>query len=377
MIKLNGGGLFQWEIDREITVTDVDFDELHFDNVFLSKALVTKPANSSGGVIPNVLLQFASPVTVYAVKDGKVLEATTFEVTAKAKPEDYFIFDENDYSGIIALLSGEETTPSIAGVHDTLTAVNALGVKALANKGVTVHEDATTEQIIQGITRIESGQETSNAFWDEYQQYGNRAEYSYGFAGAGWSDNNFKPKHNIVPVGNSVRYMFSSNNITNLKALLEECGVILDFSQVTNCNYPFQGSTITDVGILDVRKCNEFKYFLYGSKNLKNIEKLVLKSDGSQVFDTTYSFGTCNALTHIIFEGAIGSNINTQWSPLDLESAISIINALVNYSGTADAFTYTVKFSSHTTELLNAAGNTAPNGGTWLEYIVDKGWTNA
>lgn len=368
MIKLNGGGLFQWDIDREITVTDIEFDELHFDNVFLSKALVTKPANSSGGVIPNVLLQFATPITVYAVKNEKVLEAATFEVTAKAKPEDYFVFDENDYSGIIALLGGEETTPSIAGVHEKINDVNALGIKALANKGVTVPEDATTNNIMQSISDIESGQEAHATFWDKYQQNGNRTNYAYAFYGECWTDELFKPKHPIIPT--SANNMFSSATITSTPYILN-----IDFSNCANFTSAFYNCKgLTEIGVVDMRNASNgtgnHNVFMV-CKNLVTIQKIIMK-DTMTIQNTM--FQECTALVHILFEGNIGKTINFQWSPLDLESAISIINALVNYSGTANAFKYTVKFSSHTTELLNAAGNTAPNGTTWLEYAFTKGW---
>lgn len=248
---------------------------------------------------------------------------------------------------------------------------NALGIANLSEKGVTVSDTATTYDIMKSIGDIESGIESED-FWNIYQQNGNRTNYHYAFGGQGWTDETFKPKYNItVTQGNM---LFDSSLITNLKKILNDAGVSLDFSKATSVQYPFRLSTVTDIGILDFSKAGHLNYLFHQCRYLKNVEKVILNANGTQSFNTTYSFGECDVLEHMPVEGAIGRDINLQWSPLDLESAKSIINALVNYSGTANEYVYTVKFSSTTTEYLTADGETSPNSNTWTEYAFDKGW---
>lgn len=61
-------------------------------------------------------------------------------------------------------------------------------------------------------------------------------------------------------------------------------------------------------------------------------------------------------------------------SKLSIESAKSIITALYDYSGTEKEFKKSVQFSSATLKLLEAEGATAPNGMTWIDYAINKGW---
>ena len=253
-----------------------------------------------------------------------------------------------------------------------IESANALGLKNLEEKGVAFPSSPapTTYQIMGGIATIPAGGEGYDEgyeaghtqgytegekagrenhekdFWDTYQQNGNRVQYNYGFAGRGWADNTFKPKYDITPI--SASYIFAESQITNLKKILDDCGVVLDFSQSVTGSYPFKDSTITDVGVMDVSKYGNLNYFLHQASCLKSVDKVILNANGTQTFNSTYSFGGCEALEHIIFEGAIGKDINLSWSPLDYESVLSVANALVDYSGTDKAYEYTVAFNEIT-----------------------------
>ena len=211
-----------------------------------------------------------------------------------------------------------------------------------------------------------------DAFWDKYQSNGNRTFYAKGFAGSGWSNITFKPKYDMHPT--DAERMFSDCSITDLKGLLEELGIVLDFSNTTYFNYPFDNSQITRVGIIDTSSVSSLNYFLNNSKHLQYIEKFIFKSDGTQTF-TSLTFQSCNSLSDVIFEGCVGQSLSVQWCPLNLESAKSLINCLKDYSGTDKDGTYKITFSSTTKTLLEADGNTAPHGGTWLDYVEHKGWT--
>ena len=212
-----------------------------------------------------------------------------------------------------------------------------------------------------------------DAFWDSFQENGNRTTYSQAFGG--FNDETFAPKYDIV-IGpqNSGRYMFNYSKITDLKGALEKCGVVLDLSQTTETHsllYGMPENTRTpkiDFGHLGV---NHYQIFA-ASPKLVEIEEYVVNENArfSQVFNG------CTSLTTIKMSGIISNSIDfSQSTKLSLESAISVITHLKDYSGdTTNAYTKTLTFSSATIALLNAEGATSPHGTTWLEYISELGW---
>lgn len=126
-----------------------------------------------------------------------------------------------------------------------------------------------------------------DAFWDAYQQNGNRTDYSGAFSGIGWNDNTLKPKYNIVPKYSGVANMFRNTGIVNLTELLNNSGVILDISQLTSANLMF-----------------------YDATSIKSIPPL--KANLKMTFAST--FVGCSSLEDIIIEGTIGKDIDFQYS---------------------------------------------------------------
>ena len=168
-----------------------------------------------------------------------------------------------------------------------------------------------------------------DAFWDAYQQNGKRVHYVGAFAGFGWTDETFKPKYDIRP--REAGGIFSSAAITDVKGMLEKQGVVLDLSNLTGLTYLAQGGNtkITRLPELNVSKVSSLSYFIQALEQLKSIDKVILKSDGSQDF-TNYSFGCLTSLEEIRFEGVIGkAGFNMQWSTkLSHDSIESIIYSL-------------------------------------------------
>lgn len=78
-------------------------------------------------------------------------------------------------------------------------------------------------------------------------------------------------------------------------------------------------------------------------------------------------------MENITFEGEIGRSINFSYSPLSVESMKNVIEHLVNYTGTEKELSYTVTFTEACWTKLEA-DSTAPNGGTWKEYVASLGW---
>lgn len=189
------------------------------------------------------------------------------------------------------------------------------------------YDDGVTDGIEQG------KQAEYDAFWDNYQQSGNRDNYEYGFSGNGWNDETFKPKYDIRPTkaGN----IFTLTSITDLVQLLDTQGVHLDFSNVSDTGYiSVNSKTLTTFPTADCRKRSHMNYTFSGCDKLRSIEKVILKSDGSQAFSAN-SFNALSALEEIRFEGCIGKSLEIKGSPLlSTESVNSIISCLKDLTGT-------------------------------------------
>ena len=97
MFKLQDGRqhLWQWDLDRHVIVEDNTIHEVHFDNRTSDYSLVVEVKDGLAA-IPNILLQDARPIRVYAYIDDKyTLLEEQFTVKSRTKPSDY-IYTETD-----------------------------------------------------------------------------------------------------------------------------------------------------------------------------------------------------------------------------------------------------------------------------------------
>lgn len=200
-------------------------------------------------------------------------------------------------------------------------------------------------------------------FWDAFQYNGSRKDYQFAFGGSGWTDQIFKPKYDMQP--DYASRMFNTSRITDLKGVLETLGVALDFSKATSAIEFLANSSITSVGIVNTTKMSNLNQMFYLAKQLRSIDKLILKSDGSQTFNSL-SFNGCAALTHMPIEGVIGQNgFDVHWSDLDRESLLSILNALADKSSE----------TSSVWKITIGATNKAKLSADELKIASDKGWS--
>lgn len=209
---------------------------------------------------------------------------------------------------------------------------------------------------------VEDGKQAEHdAFWDSYQQNGNRLNYEYGFTGQGWTDETFKPKYDIAPTygGN----IFSNTAITDLVQLLDAMGVRLDFSNVRDTAYIALNASLTTFPTADCRNRTHMNYIFNNCANLRSVEKVILKSDGSQAFSAN-SFKDLSALEEIRFEGCIGKNFEIKDSPLLSDASVqSIIDCLKDLTGaTAQTLTLHATVGGNMTAEQKAA-------------ITAKNWT--
>ncbi len=206
-----------------------------------------------------------------------------------------------------------------------------------------------------------------DAFWDGYQQNGNRAVYAYAFSGYGWNNNTFKPKYDIKPT--DISQMFTSTSITDLVSALKDIGRTFDTSNATSMSYFAQYSSLTHIPTLDFRNLLKLDYFLLSNRSLISIEKIILKNDGSQTF-SNYTFNNNPSLEEIRFEGVIGQNgLNLQWSTkLSHDRITNIIGVLsTTTSGLSIALSKTA---------VDNAFEGGSTGQEWATLIATKSnWT--
>ena len=203
-----------------------------------------------------------------------------------------------------------------------------------------------------------------NAFWDALQQNGARTDYGNCFRR--WSDSMLKPKYNITVKGNGA-LMFTSSTITNMKKLLEDCGVVLDLSGATSLGETFAYNTkLTRLPYLNLNSCTNASYMASGCRALCEIEGIHV---GATSQNWTGSFTGCTSLEKVIFSGTIVTNIgfpdSTKLSKASMKSIVSCLSDSV--SGKTVTFHSTAKVNAFTDEEWAALIATKPN---WTFSLV-------
>ena len=143
-----------------------------------------------------------------------------------------------------------------------------------------------------------------------------------------------------------------------------------DFSNVVDPARMFHSAnTLKTIPVLGTKDAQDFTMFAYSTDELETIEGI----DFSSATKAPSAFLRCTRLKHITVYGTIPISISWSSCPLTLTTAVSIINALKNYAGTANEGTYSITFSSTTQAYLNAAGAKF-NGMDWKTYMTSIGW---
>lgn len=183
-----------------------------------------------------------------------------------------------------------------------------------------------------------------NNFWDNYLADNSVTHTSHmnKFSGAGWNDNTFYPTQDIkLGYANGC---FKYCLVSNIRQRLIDCGVSLDYSMATDLGSMFEGATTTEIPVVDLsalaksNKSTQGQRLCYNCTSLITIEKIIT----AESITYANSFTLCRKLENVIFEGVIGNDINFQYSPLTIESMISIISCLKDYSTTGGSHTLTL-----------------------------------
>lgn len=197
-------------------------------------------------------------------------------------------------------------------------------------------------------------------FWDGYQAGGARKNYKNAFAGAGWTVETFKPKHDMSP---SAGYMmFADSQIAgDLVEIMDGLGVTLDLTKLDTLTYMFQNSRFTRVGPVRVSGPSAVTAMFDGCSDLVTIDRFIM--DNANRYSST--FNGCTALANITIDGVIGqSGWTFSACPLTYDSLMSILGALeAKESG---AYTLTL-----------GAENLAKLTDAEKAMATQKGWTLA
>ena len=87
MINLIGGPLYQWDVGRQVEITN-EANEVHFGCILNNDALIV-PVVDGKADIPNILLQRSLDIKAWCVVSARTTCEATFDVNPRNKPADY------------------------------------------------------------------------------------------------------------------------------------------------------------------------------------------------------------------------------------------------------------------------------------------------
>lgn len=190
---------------------------------------------------------------------------------------------------------------------------------------------------------FEAGEQSGDTFWSSYLQNGERTNYQYAFAGAGWNENTFRPTCNIFPT--NAAYMFLNCGYkADLAQVLSDCGVELNFSRCGSYNGLFSGSAFTRLPtIVDTNSSHAFD-LVKSCSNLVTVDEIrLMKPSISAPAANHYrtAFDGCEALKNIKFSGEYKITVNIGFKDSTLLTAESIVSIVEHLNETTSGMTVT------------------------------------
>mgnify|MGYP006864373751 CR=1 FL=1 len=212
-----------------------------------------------------------------------------------------------------------------------------------------------------------------DAFWDAYQQNGNRKDYSNAFSGTGWTPETLKPKYKVVPgeretdaEGMFYRFNWIREGITNDLLDFSKIAHLFDFSNVTKAASLFHSAAIDNI-IVDISNATNCSYAFYTSWGTNGLTNITLKvSENTPLHD---AFGGTHRNLSFIDGSIIGQNISLSGaSDLTKQSFINVVNALSSSaSGKTATFKKSAKEVAFTADEWATLIGTKPN---WTISLV-------
>lgn len=207
-----------------------------------------------------------------------------------------------------------------------------------------------------------------DAFWDLYQDYGNKTNYDNAFGGQGWRPDNFKPKYNIRPTKGYMMFrafgFADGYEYKDMAQHLENLGIVLDFSNCTNLQYAFQLASARRIGKINLSKCTSTNS-LFAYSTIYEIDEIVF-SEITHIDDGM--FADCGSLEKVKFSGVITK------SGLDMGDCKSLdkasLQSIVNVFSTTASISATLSKAAVDKAFETSAG--ANDGSTSSEWLALK-----
>lgn len=192
-------------------------------------------------------------------------------------------------------------------------------------------------------------------FWDNYQDYGNRTDYTQAFSKAGWNNETYKPKYIPKPHSSAVR-MFEDTRITRLDL------TNLDTTELLTGGTNMFTSNYIEYLEIDIPKCTALASSLYYMRGLKT---LIVHNSNQCLFGALiHAF----LLENVTIESTIGGEYFEMVSSnlVTYESLQNIIKALYDYATNPDGNTHRLGLHKEAKAKLTD---------TDIAEITQKGWT--
>jgi hypothetical protein len=216
------------------------------------------------------------------------------------------------------------------------------------------------------------GKAECDVFWDAFQWNGTRTTYENAFKSNNWNNDSFKPKYDIVPVGDyDASNMFNESGITDIVYCLERQGISLDFSKASRMDNTFMRCQSRSLPQIDAGKLTRLNMTFYNMANLESIS--IINLSPSCTFTNTITY--CYKLTDVFITGTIGqTGLSFQSAPLTKASLTNIVNVL---STTTSGLTVTLPLAAVKKQFETTPG--ANDGNTSAEWLALAGtrsnWT--
>lgn len=244
-------------------------------------------------------------------------------------------------------------------------AVAANGYDAGYSKG---YEEGEENGYINGYAdgnddgRIEGKQAEYDRFWDAYQDYGNQSVYDNCFSGAGWTEETFKPKYDVVTY--SAYMLFRKTGIVDLGKAIRNSGkrVVID-TDIIQYTFNYTNLEVID-GVEFTKPITRLDSVFNNSRKLRYVQTLPISSNATQLT----GFGANDALETISFSGTIPVDLNMGSSPKLNKSSIENIFGCLSVTATGKTLTLSK------TAVETAFGSTT--AAEWTALVATKSnWT--
>ena len=203
-----------------------------------------------------------------------------------------------------------------------------------------------------------------DAFWDVFQDYGNRTSYSQAFrsgsaSGGGWNDTTFDPKYKPITAVGSANGMFENTQITEIG---EDK---VDFSRATTFGTLFRYSTGIKTVVMDASSATDMTNAFRQAPNLTSVTIRYLTENCT----LDMMFYGCTSLTDLtFFRSTIGKNLSLS-SCTKLTGETIFFQIIVNLANKAASGT--------TATLTLGSTNLAKLTDEQKAAATQKGWTLA